>query len=86
VDKEGTLEGLTGAQYAELLGGEWYDDDPDCCGDDLPEGEDVCPNCGGYGRLTDDEETYICPGCGEQWDRWPWPRRSEIGGRNGKGL
>lgn len=55
---------------------EWYQGEEDDGWDwwdegefDEPEGEDVCPRCGCYGRL--DIDLYVCNNCGEEWDAFP---------------
>lgn len=62
-----TADGLTGADYAELLGPEWYEEAEDE-GDEGDE-PDICPECGAHAEL--DEGWYICPECGLGWNSEP---------------
>lgn len=71
-----TADGLTGADYAEIRGPEWYEDDEAVHPWDLYEDEDdagdepdICPECGGRAFL--DEGWYICPECGLGWNSEP---------------
>lgn len=64
-----TADDLTGADYAEFLGPDWFEDDELWDEDDAGDEPDICPECGAHAFL--DEGWYICPECGLGWNSEP---------------